>query len=48
MPKVSLSTVAYGALIHAAQELKDSGTFDWVSETARARELRSLLAKRQT
>jgi 2-methylisocitrate lyase-like PEP mutase family enzyme len=43
-----LSTVAYGALIHAAHELKDSGTFDWVSETARARELRSLLAKRQT
>lgn len=42
-----LSTVAYGALIHAARELKDSGTFDWVSETARARGLRSLLAQRK-
>jgi 2-methylisocitrate lyase-like PEP mutase family enzyme len=41
-----LSTVAYGALIHAAQELKDQGTFGWVSEAARARDLRNLLSKR--
>jgi 2-methylisocitrate lyase-like PEP mutase family enzyme len=40
-----LSTVAYGALIHAAHELKESGTFGWVSETSRARELRSFLSK---
>jgi 2-methylisocitrate lyase-like PEP mutase family enzyme len=38
-----LSTVAYGALIHAGQELKDQGTFGFTSELARARELKSLL-----
>lgn len=41
-----LSTVAYGALIHAAQELKDRGTFGWVSEAARAHQLRTFLAQR--
>lgn len=38
-----LSTVAYGALIHAARELKDAGSFGFVQELARAKELRALL-----
>jgi 2-methylisocitrate lyase-like PEP mutase family enzyme len=40
-----LSSVAYGALIHAAHEVKDQGTFGFVAETARAKELRSLLKR---
>jgi 2-methylisocitrate lyase-like PEP mutase family enzyme len=39
-----LSTVAYGALISAATELKSQGTFGFTSELARARELRALLS----
>lgn len=38
-----LSTVAYGALIHAARELKDSGSFGFVQELSRAKDLRALL-----
>ena len=38
-----LSTVAYGALIHAARELKDAGSFGFVQELARAKDLRALL-----
>jgi 2-methylisocitrate lyase-like PEP mutase family enzyme len=40
-----LSTVAYGALIHAGHELKEQGTFGFVAETSRARDLRSLLQR---
>lgn len=40
-----LSTVAYGALISAARELKDRGTFGFVAELVRARDLRSLLQR---
>jgi 2-methylisocitrate lyase-like PEP mutase family enzyme len=40
-----LSTVAYGALISAGRELKDQGTFGFVSELARARDLKSLLQR---
>jgi 2-methylisocitrate lyase-like PEP mutase family enzyme len=40
-----LSTVAYGALIHAGRELKDLGTFGFVAETARAKDLKSLLQR---
>jgi 2-methylisocitrate lyase-like PEP mutase family enzyme len=40
-----LSTVAYGALIHAARELKDRGTFGFLSEMERAKDLRSLLQR---
>lgn len=40
-----LSSVAYGALIHAAQELKEHGSFGFVQEVSRARELRTLLAR---
>jgi 2-methylisocitrate lyase-like PEP mutase family enzyme len=39
-----LSTVAYGALLHAAGEIMDHGTFGFVKETSRAKDLRSLLA----
>ena len=38
-----LSAVAYGALLHAAGEIQDHGTFGFVEETARARGLRALL-----
>jgi 2-methylisocitrate lyase-like PEP mutase family enzyme len=38
-----LSSVAYGALIHAGRELKDHGTFGFAQEAARAKDLRSLL-----
>lgn len=40
-----LSTVSYGALISAATELKDKGSFGFTSELARAKELRSLLSR---
>jgi 2-methylisocitrate lyase-like PEP mutase family enzyme len=40
-----LSTVAFGALISAAHELKDQGTFGFTKELARAKELRSLLQR---
>jgi 2-methylisocitrate lyase-like PEP mutase family enzyme len=40
-----LSTVAYGALIHAARELKDQGTFGFLSELPRAQDLRPLLQR---
>lgn len=40
-----LSTVAYGALIHAGRELKDPGTFGFVAETSRAKDLKSLLQR---
>lgn len=40
-----LSAVAYGALLHAAGEIKDHGTFGFVKETSRAKNLRSLLAR---
>jgi 2-methylisocitrate lyase-like PEP mutase family enzyme len=35
--------VAYGGLIHAARELKDAGTFGFVQELARAKDLQALL-----
>jgi 2-methylisocitrate lyase-like PEP mutase family enzyme len=38
-----LSMVAYGGLIHAARELKDAGSFGFVQELARAKDLRALL-----
>jgi 2-methylisocitrate lyase-like PEP mutase family enzyme len=41
-----LAHVAYGALIHAATELRSSGSFGFVSEVARARDLSALLADR--
>jgi 2-methylisocitrate lyase-like PEP mutase family enzyme len=40
-----LSSVAYGALIHAAHELKDQGTFGFLSELERSKDLRSLLQR---
>jgi 2-methylisocitrate lyase-like PEP mutase family enzyme len=39
------SQLAYGALIHAARELKETGTFSFVAEAARAKELGSLLKR---
>jgi 2-methylisocitrate lyase-like PEP mutase family enzyme len=39
------SKLAYGALIQAARELKDSGTFGFLGETARARDLNTLLRR---
>jgi len=41
-----LSSVAYGALLHAAREIMDHGTFGFVDELKRAKGLRALLAKR--
>jgi 2-methylisocitrate lyase-like PEP mutase family enzyme len=38
-----LANVAYGALIHAAREIQDKGTFAFAQEASRARSLRSLL-----
>lgn len=38
-----LALVAYGGLIHAARELKDAGSFGFVQELARAKDLRALL-----
>ncbi|HET6331602.1 MAG TPA: isocitrate lyase/phosphoenolpyruvate mutase family protein [Polyangiales bacterium] len=40
-----LSTVAYGALIAAGQELKDQGTFTFTGELARAKDLKTLLQR---
>jgi 2-methylisocitrate lyase-like PEP mutase family enzyme len=37
--------VAYGALIHAAKELKEQGTLGYVAETKRASNIRKLLAR---
>jgi 2-methylisocitrate lyase-like PEP mutase family enzyme len=39
------SKLAYGALIQAARELKDTGTFGFLGETARARDLNTLLRR---
>lgn len=41
-----LSTVAYAALINAAQELKTKGTFTFVQQAALGPELRALLRRR--
>jgi 2-methylisocitrate lyase-like PEP mutase family enzyme len=41
----SLSSIAYGGLIHAARELKDSGTLGFTSELARAKDLPALLRR---
>lgn len=38
-----LALVAYGGLIHAARELKDAGSFGWVQELSRAKDLRTLI-----
>jgi 2-methylisocitrate lyase-like PEP mutase family enzyme len=38
-----LALVAYGGLIHAASELKEAGTFGFVQELSRAKDLRTLL-----
>lgn len=38
-----LAMVAYGGLIHAARELKDAGSFGWVQELSRAKDLRALI-----
>ena len=38
-----LATVAYGALLHAAEELRERGTFGFAAEAARGRNLRKLL-----
>jgi 2-methylisocitrate lyase-like PEP mutase family enzyme len=40
-----LSSVAYGALIHAAEEMQAHGTFGFVQEAKRARRLKDLLAQ---
>jgi 2-methylisocitrate lyase-like PEP mutase family enzyme len=39
------SRLAYGALIQAARELKDTGTFGFMGEVARARDLNTLLRR---
>ncbi len=39
------SQIAYGALISAARELKDQGTFSFTSEAKRGRDLKSLLKR---
>jgi 2-methylisocitrate lyase-like PEP mutase family enzyme len=41
-----LSRVAYGALIHAAREIREEGTFAFAEEAGRAREIESLLRRR--
>jgi 2-methylisocitrate lyase-like PEP mutase family enzyme len=38
-----LAMVAYGGLIHAARELQDAGSFGWVQELSRAKDLRALI-----
>jgi 2-methylisocitrate lyase-like PEP mutase family enzyme len=38
-----LSAVAYGALLHAAREILETGTFGFASEVDRAKDLRALL-----
>jgi 2-methylisocitrate lyase-like PEP mutase family enzyme len=40
-----LANVAYGAVMHAATELKESGTFSFAAEAARARDVRKLLRR---
>jgi 2-methylisocitrate lyase-like PEP mutase family enzyme len=40
----NFSALAYGALIHAARELKDQGTLGFLAEVARAKDLRKLLS----
>jgi 2-methylisocitrate lyase-like PEP mutase family enzyme len=40
-----LSSVAYGALIHAAEEMRTHGTFEFVEEAKRARRLKELLGQ---
>jgi 2-methylisocitrate lyase-like PEP mutase family enzyme len=40
-----LSSVAYGALIHAAEEMQAHGTFGFVEEAKRARHLKELLGQ---
>jgi len=40
-----LSSVAYGALLHAAREIMEHGTFGFVDEVKRAKGLRALLEK---
>jgi 2-methylisocitrate lyase-like PEP mutase family enzyme len=40
------SAVAYGALIHAAREVHDHGTFGFLDEASRARDLRTLIEGR--
>jgi len=41
-----LANVAYGALIHACREMQDMGTFGYVAEAGRARDLGKLLSAR--
>jgi 2-methylisocitrate lyase-like PEP mutase family enzyme len=41
-----LASVAYGALIHAAEELQAHGTFEFIEEAKRARRLKELLGKK--
>jgi 2-methylisocitrate lyase-like PEP mutase family enzyme len=41
----SFAYLAYGALVHAARELKEHGTFNYTAETARAGDLTSLLRR---
>ncbi len=43
-----LSAVAYGALLHAAREILDAGTFGFAGELDRAKDLRALLDSRTT
>jgi 2-methylisocitrate lyase-like PEP mutase family enzyme len=38
-----LSAVAYGALLHAAREIVDAGTFGFAAELDRAKDLRALI-----
>ena len=38
-----LAQVAYGGLVHAAHELREQGTFGFVAEAARGRDIRRLL-----
>jgi 2-methylisocitrate lyase-like PEP mutase family enzyme len=41
-----LASVAYGALIHAAEEIAAEGTFGFVAEAKRARRIKELLGRR--
>jgi 2-methylisocitrate lyase-like PEP mutase family enzyme len=38
-----LSALAYGALLHAAREILETGTFGFAGELDRARDLRALI-----
>jgi 2-methylisocitrate lyase-like PEP mutase family enzyme len=40
-----LCRVAYGALIHAAREIREPGTFAFAEEARRARDIESLLKR---